>query len=794
MNDTEKSKEQLVAELAELRAQIDQADGGRLQRVMANAHCILWEMDVAEREGRLFWDMKYLDEEAAQDILPLELASGESYQQAWDRAIDPDDFSRIADNATRALRAGLEKYTHEYRCSDRRGNLVWLGEEVVVKKRAPAEWNLFAVCTDITRFKRLENELHKSQEQTHAIVDSIVDPIITIDELGHIQTANLATEKVFGYALEEILGQNIKVLMPDPYQSEHDNYLRNYRTTGVKKIIGIGREMEGLRKDGSIFPMQLTVCEVDYPDKILFTGIVRDISKRRQAEEALREKEQQWQLFSQATNSLLWNWDFADDSVERNIAFETTFGYSNKDVSPTIAWWIERLHDEDRERVMAVFQETLDAKKSTCSYSYRFRRKDGSYADIEDRVFILRDASGVGVRALGAMTDITERIQLEEKIRKNHNSEMLGILAGGIAHDFNNMLTGIICSFSLLEMLSDSNSEAHKIAREGNEAAEQTRLLTQQLLTFAKGGMPLKESIDIEKLLRKTVGLTLSGSNTKPTYHLEADLYPVDIDSGQISQVLQNLVLNAAQSMPEGGMLHVGASNVEVDELLPMASGRYVKITIADQGSGMSPEVMDKIFNPYFTTKTTGHGLGLATVHSIIRRHGGHITVQSTVGTGTTFTFYLPAAEQDAQPAAQTARRVTSGTGRILLLDDQEIIHRSMGKMLAFLGYEVESAYSCEEMLSAYRAAQSAGQPFDAVIMDLTIPGGMGGKDAVRELLKIDPQVCALVSSGYADDPVMAEFAQYGFAGRVVKPVDMQVFSQTLNNALEQRAQRKIRN
>lgn len=636
----------------------------------------------------------------------------------------------------------------------------------------------------------MESELHESQEQTRAIVNSIVDPIITIDELGHIQTANLATEKVFGYVLEDIVGQNIKMLMPDPYQSAHDNYLRNYRTTGVKKIIGIGREVEGMRKDGSTFPMELTVREIDYPDKTLFTGIARDISKHKKAEKYLSEKEQQWQLFSQATSNLLWNWDFSDDSVERNTAFQTTFGYSSEEVSPTIAWWVERLHDEDRERVMAVFQKTLDTKKSTCRYNYRFRRKDGSYADIEDRVFILRDASGIGVRALGAMTDITERIQLEEKVRKNHNLEMLGILAGGIAHDFNNMLTGIITSFSLLEMLSDSNSEAHTIAREGNEAAEQTRLLTQQLLTFAKGGMPLKESIAIEKMLTKTVGLTLSGSNTKPTYHIEADLYPVDIDPGQIGQVLQNLVLNADQSMPEGGTLYIRASNIEIDERPPLASGRYVKITIEDQGNGMSPEVMDKIFNPYFTTKTTGHGLGLATVYSIIQRHDGHITVQSTVGMGTTFTFYLPAADQHAQLTAQTERRATSGTGRILLLDDQEIIHQSMGKMLVFLGYEMESAYNCEDMLSSYRTAQSTGQPFDAVIMDLTIPGGMGGKDAVRALLKIDPQACALVSSGYADDPIMANFEQYGFADRVVKPVDMQNFSQMLKSVLERRATR----
>ncbi|MAG13353.1 MAG: hypothetical protein CMN78_02025 [Spirochaetales bacterium] len=389
-----------------------------------------------------------------------------------------------------------------------------------------------------------------------------------------------------------------------------------------------------------------------------------------------------------------------------------------------------------------------------------------------------------GVRRL---KDLTEYKRMEEEIRKNQNLESLGVLAGGIAHDFNNVLTGVIGSLTLLEMLLDKDSDAHQIAVDGIKAADRTRDLTQQLLTFAKGGTPIKEVTSIEVLIRETTELSLHGSNTKPEYHLAENLHSVHIDQGQIGQVIQNLVLNADQAMPDGGMLKVSAENIELSaqNLFPLAAGPYVKVSVVDQGIGMTAEVITRIFDPYFSTKTAGHGLGLSITHSIIQRHDGHIAVHSEIDVGTTFELYLPALQEHALTATEQEQEFAHGTGSILLMDDEDAIHRTVGRMLNSLGYDVESVYDGQDALQEYNASLDRGKAYDIVIMDLTVPGGMGGQKAVGKLHEMDPEIRVIVSSGYAHDPVMADYADYGFAGKITKPVDMQELAETVKSVLE---------
>jgi PAS domain S-box-containing protein len=371
--------------------------------------------------------------------------------------------------------------------------------------------------------------------------------------------------------------------------------------------------------------------------------------------------------------------------------------------------------------------------------------------------------------------DITERKRTEEEIRRTQNLESLGLLAGGIAHDFNNVLTGVIGSLTLLEMTLSKESDEYGIASEARQAADKTRHLTRQLMTFSMGGSPVKEIASIEELVRETAELSLRGSNVKSEFHFAGDLLSADIDTGQIGQVVQNLVLNADQAMPTGGILTIAAENVEVaeDSSLPLESGSYVKVEIEDQGIGIPENLIGQIFDPYFTTKTEGHGLGLSIVYSIIKRHGGQISVRSEQGVGSTFEFYLPASEELADAEIEEEPRWVSGVGRILLMDDEEIIHRTIGRALKKLGYDVESAYDGNEALQAYNASLDEGQPYDVVIMDLTIPGGMGGEEAIVRFRQMDPQVRAIVSSGYSNDPVMAQYADYGFCGAIVKPIDL---------------------
>ena len=378
---------------------------------------------------------------------------------------------------------------------------------------------------------------------------------------------------------------------------------------------------------------------------------------------------------------------------------------------------------------------------------------------------------------------------MEEEIRKNQNLESLGLLAGGIAHDFNNVLTGIVGGLTVLERKLDKDCFEYRMTKTAMRATERAEELSHQLLTFAKGGVPVKELASIEELVRDTAELSLRGSNTKPAYRFAQDLHAVDIDKAQIGQVIQDLVLNADQAMPAGGTLTLAAENVEVADLdpLPMEQGSYVKISVADQGIGMPANVVARIFDPYYTTKSSGHGLGLSITYSIMQKHNGHIAVRSQQDAGTTFDLYLPAVRQQVPASSKAEPELAVGTGRILLMDDEELVHNSVGMMLEMMGYEVESVFDGEAMLQTYRTTVDKGVPYDVVIMDLTIPGAMGGKEAMSKLREFDPQACALVFSGYTNDPILADYRKFGFAGAVTKPVHMQQMAKTLKEALRKK-------
>jgi CheY-like chemotaxis protein/anti-sigma regulatory factor (Ser/Thr protein kinase) len=308
------------------------------------------------------------------------------------------------------------------------------------------------------------------------------------------------------------------------------------------------------------------------------------------------------------------------------------------------------------------------------------------------------------------------------------------------------------------------------------DASKRARELTHQLLTFSRGGLPIKTTASVAELLTDSAGFVLRGSNVRYELSIPHDLWSVDIDMGQVNQVVNNLFINALQAMPKGGTISVQAENclIEQDSVIPLTPGEYVRIHIQDQGIGIPAENLQKIFDPYFTTKETGSGLGLTTAYSIIKRHDGVITVGSQVGVGTTFCVYLPASRASAAgPPCNAAPNSNYGrSGKILVMDDEEIIRELAAELLTQLGYEVSLVKDGASAISAYKQARNSGRPFDAVIMDLTIPGGMGGKDALQRIREIDPNVRAIVSSGYSQDPVMADFREYGFAGVLRKPYD----------------------
>jgi PAS domain S-box-containing protein len=367
--------------------------------------------------------------------------------------------------------------------------------------------------------------------------------------------------------------------------------------------------------------------------------------------------------------------------------------------------------------------------------------------------------------------DLSERKRSEEERLKLDKLESLGVLAGGIAHDFNNLLTAILGNISLAALETETEEVLHRL-KDAERACLQSQGLARQLLTFAKGGKPIKKPQQVSDLLLEAAGLALCGSRSRCEFALTENLWPVEVDPGQIQQVFGNLLINADQAMPAGGVITLGTENVWLQngDAGPLPPGKYVKIAVADQGIGISPENLPKIFDPYFTTKDTGNGLGLATVYAIIKSHGGSIQVESPPGQGTTFTLFLPATEEHCLISSQAPLFPTDGNGRILVMDDEESIRHLLDKILRRIGYEASFARDGSEAVEAYTRAKESGRPFTAVIFDLTIRGGMGGREAIRELISVDPQIKAIVSSGYSDDPAMADYRKYGFSGVIAKP------------------------
>jgi len=332
----------------------------------------------------------------------------------------------------------------------------------------------------------------------------------------------------------------------------------------------------------------------------------------------------------------------------------------------------------------------------------------------------------------------------------------------------------------------DPESKVFQTLSEAEKASMRAKSLTQQLLTFSKGGAPIKKTVSIRELLTDWSGFALRGSNVKCEFSIQENLWDSEIDEGQIGQVIHNLIINADQAMPDGGTVRVSAENftLKPGDDLALTQKRYIKISVEDKGIGVAREHLQKIFDPYFTTKRQGSGLGLATSYAIIKRHDGHIAVDSRLGLVTIFTIYLPASDNHAPPITELADSFQHGKGKVLVMDDEQLIRQLTSEMLTRLGYQVCISTDGFEALSLFERCQKEGKPFDAVIMDLTIPGGMGGKEAITKLLDLDPKVKAVVSSGYCNDPIMADFGKYGFAGVLAKPYTAAEMSKLLHKLI----------
>ncbi|MEA1922545.1 MAG: PAS domain S-box protein [Pseudomonadota bacterium] len=414
--------------------------------------------------------------------------------------------------------------------------------------------------------------------------------------------------------------------------------------------------------------------------------------------------------------------------------------------------------------------------------------KDGTQYIIEDSGAPIFDSDSKIIGTVLVYRDVTEERRTKAELMKVKKLESVGVLAGGIAHDFNNILAAILGNIELAEIYTEPTSQAYPLLKDAKKASLRAKDLTQQLLTFAKGGDPVKQTASIGKIITDSANFVLHGSSVLCDYQIPDDLWQGDVDSGQISQVIQNIVINGRDAMPEGGVIEVTCKNVAdiSKENISLPAQRYIKITIEDTGSGIPEKYLDKIFDPYFSTKQKGSGLGLSICHSIISKHDGNISVESEANIGTKFTIYLPATLEKGQDTSSYQPQIAEAEQKatIMIMDDESMIRDMVKRMLSRAGHEVLQAENGHVAIELYNEYHKNNRAIDIIIMDLTIPGGMGGKDAVGEILKINPDAKVVVASGYSNDPTMAHYQDYGFKASIAKPFQLAELNKLINEVL----------
>lgn len=525
-------------------------------------------------------------------------------------------------------------------------------------------------------------------------------------------------------------------------------------------------------------------------------NLQHEVAVRTQAEQALAAEKEQLAVTLRSITEGVITTDRTGEIILMNKAAEEITGWSQGEIAGRSLEDILCLIDErTRERSENPVHRMLNGVE-------RELRERTDILVTRDGIERIVDLSGAAIKGkdetiLGAVIvfrDITEKRKLETELLTVRKLESVGTLAGGIAHDFNNLLAVILGNVSFCKALIDPADKLYQRLTDAENATLRGKDLTYRLLTFSKGGEPLKKVMFLKNIIRDVSRLALSGSNVKFSFKISDDLYQAEIDEGQIRQVIHNIVMNAKEAMLDGGKVTIRADNIVVhsQDNAPLAEGEYVRISIEDQGQGIPEEDIPRIFDPYFTTKeignTKGMGLGLAICYSIVKNHNGYITAESRRGEGTAIHVYLPASVKDSdKERIQTTKTTETKKNNILYMDDEEALRNIVGQMLTHLGYDVSFAADGDEAIRLYSHAFPSEKPFDLVIMDLTIPGGMGGKEAILKLRDIDPAIKAIVSSGYSNDPIMNNFRQYGFAGAIAKPYAVEILGETIRQVLADR-------
>lgn len=631
---------------------------------------------------------------------------------------------------------------------------------------------------------KAESERRKNTDLLRAVMYHSKALIYLKDSEGRYIFVNRLFEALFNVKNEELVGKTPHEIFPKEIA---DRFREN-----DLKVLEAGEPVEfedkAIHPDGTVH----TYLSIKFPIPGMtgaVCGISSDITERKRAEETLKKNEALLKEAQAVAKMGHWEVDVANNKAYWSDELYDIRGVKQGGPPITYEDFISAVHPDDRELVKTTIHGALNSNKPY-DVNYRIVRPDGGVRVLHVKAEVTF-SDGKPVRMFGTAQDITERKKMEDELLKVQKLESLGILAGGIAHDFNNILQGILGNISIAKTYIDEWDKAFGILADVEKAALRAKGLARKLLTFSMGGEPVKGLVRLGELVKESASLALRGFNAGCDVTSQKDLWAVEADEGQIGQALGNIIQNAGQAAPAGGAIRISAENVDANEDSgQLKKGRYVMLTIEDSGCGIPNDDLSRIFDPFFTTKANAAGLGLSVAYSIVRKHGGHIDVSSQPGIGTTVKVYLPASARalEAWAAPNLHKGGIKGQAadermRVLVMDDEEIVRDVVGEMLMILGYAPEFAQNGREALAMYKKAMDQGSPFAIVIMDLTVPGGMGGQEAIKKLLEIDPMAKAIVSSGYSSDQVMSDYRSYGFKGVISKPYRVADFRKALDAA-----------
>ena len=632
--------------------------------------------------------------------------------------------------------------------------------------------------------QRTQLEAETARDRYATLFDFTPVGYATLDGQGRILEANLTLCHLVGVLRSAILQKKFEQFV-DP---EDQPAFRLYLETLKKKAGTHSSDVLTLRHSDTPHRVRLESCQETEESsglESLFRIAVVDVTERERIAAAEEEQKALMEVVVGGVMDAVVTTDEDQRIVLFNEAAAKMFRcHASSAIGQPIDCFIpERLREGHYMNHRQFWQATVATRQMGVARDVIVQRADGKEFSAEVTILKIEVkgwGKGKGKTLFSVvLRDITDQCRQQEEQQRISKLNSLGVLAGGLAHNFNNLLTAILGNVFVakLRMVPQDDPLAQNLVQ-AEKACLDAKELAQQLLTFAKGGAPVKTSIAVEDLLRKSTIFALSGSSISCHFGIPEDLWPLDADPGQLWQVIQNVTINARQSMPQGGHFTVKVENVALKDPTPPPSpslipGNYVKISFEDQGTGIEDRQLSNIFDPYYTTKPDAPGLGLAIVHSIIQQHDGHISVTSKVGMGTTFTVYLPASYSTPDSGQQRVPTIKTARGRVLVMDDEQSIRRIAEDALTYFGYEVASVPDGQAAIDVVSQSLAYGKKFEVVILDLTIPGAMGGKEVIQHLKRVDPQIKAIVTSGYSDDPILCDFQKHGFHGSLVKPYEI---------------------